>query len=34
MDELAERFNFEVRHGQLYRSNAQGAVEEVNGTII
>ena len=33
MDELAKRFSFEVRHGQPYRSNAQGAVEKVNGTM-
>jgi transposase InsO family protein len=31
--ELAERYGIDVRHGQPYKSNTQGAVERVNGTI-
>ena len=33
VEELSERWGFQMRHGQPYRSNAQGAVESVNGTL-
>jgi len=33
MEELSERFGFEARFGQPYRSNSQGCVEKVNGTM-
>ena len=33
IDELSERFGFEMRHGHPYSKGGQGVVEEVNGTM-